>query len=332
MIFYLLIDLVANKIYHEIESFDSASGKIVAWVNVPLLSSSIDTVLYMYYGNPSCVNQENVEEVWDTNFKMVHHMNEFSGDIIDSTDNNVNSISIGGSPAYMQLGKIGNCIIFDSGSMDYFNMGNTVDMGTSDYSLECWAKTTQQNVRGGVISKRRWSGQDGLYDGYRLWFDRVDDEYGLPTATINDVDTKTDGRVESDRAYNDGSWHYIAASFDRDSATGGKIFIDGVQSGDSVNLLSYTSSISNPRNLVIGADSQPTLYFDGSIDEIRISSVDRSEAWIKTSFNSMNDPSSFMKCAKPVSKKYDKYLSNLDFYDDSPLCFQILMILYQLFL
>jgi hypothetical protein len=49
---------VANRLYHEVEFFDGSNGELVAWVNVPSLSSSVDTVLYMYYGNPSSSSQQ----------------------------------------------------------------------------------------------------------------------------------------------------------------------------------------------------------------------------------------------------------------------------------
>ena len=40
----------STKLSHEIEKFDSSTGNLVAWVKVPNLSSSTDTILYMYYG------------------------------------------------------------------------------------------------------------------------------------------------------------------------------------------------------------------------------------------------------------------------------------------
>ncbi|GAI07252.1 unnamed protein product, partial [marine sediment metagenome] len=49
-----------TKLSHEIEEFDDSIGKLVAWVKVPTLSSSTDTDIYMYYGNSSASNQQNV--------------------------------------------------------------------------------------------------------------------------------------------------------------------------------------------------------------------------------------------------------------------------------
>ncbi|MBE3123080.1 MAG: DUF2341 domain-containing protein, partial [Thermoplasmata archaeon] len=45
-----------HKLNHEIELYTNAAGHLVAWVNVTTLSSTKDTILYMYYGNPSCGN------------------------------------------------------------------------------------------------------------------------------------------------------------------------------------------------------------------------------------------------------------------------------------
>ncbi|MCK5301369.1 MAG: DUF2341 domain-containing protein, partial [Thermoplasmatales archaeon] len=61
------------KLDHEIELFNDTSGELVAWVNVPSVSSIVNTKLFMYYGNPSCASQENIEAVWDSSFVMVQH-------------------------------------------------------------------------------------------------------------------------------------------------------------------------------------------------------------------------------------------------------------------
>ena len=58
-----------TKLPHEIESY--SSGALTAWVNVPSVSSTDNTTLYMYYGNASSTSQQNVNGVWDSNFKAV---------------------------------------------------------------------------------------------------------------------------------------------------------------------------------------------------------------------------------------------------------------------
>jgi hypothetical protein len=65
-----------TKLSHEIESFNDENGELIAWVNVPELSPSTDTDIYLYYGNPTCANQEDITNVWDNNFRMVQHMDD----------------------------------------------------------------------------------------------------------------------------------------------------------------------------------------------------------------------------------------------------------------
>jgi len=72
----VFIDDSGIKLEHEIELFNGTNGELVAWVNVPSLSSIVDTNLHMYYGNPSCSSQQNPEDVWDSSYVMVQHLNE----------------------------------------------------------------------------------------------------------------------------------------------------------------------------------------------------------------------------------------------------------------
>jgi len=82
-------DKAGSVLSHEIERFDDVTGGLVVWVNVPCISSLESTSVYMYYGNPSCGNQEDVGGTWSSDFMTVHHLDEgwstTSGHFIDST-------------------------------------------------------------------------------------------------------------------------------------------------------------------------------------------------------------------------------------------------------
>ena len=57
-----------TQLDHEIESYDPATGTLVAWVKVPTLSPATDTVLYLYYGNAAAANQQNAAAVWSNGY------------------------------------------------------------------------------------------------------------------------------------------------------------------------------------------------------------------------------------------------------------------------
>jgi len=78
---------------HEIELFDNSSGHLIAWVKIPQLSSSSNTLLYMYYGNAGATNQQNIPGTWDSNYTAVWHFNNNS--LADSTSNGYDGTNTG---------------------------------------------------------------------------------------------------------------------------------------------------------------------------------------------------------------------------------------------
>src|SRR3989344_7888436 len=81
-----------TKLDHEIEKYASSSGNLIAWVEVPTLSVTQDTILYVYYGGPSSgATNQNPTGVWDSNYKGVWHLSQgdstASAFYTDSTSN-----------------------------------------------------------------------------------------------------------------------------------------------------------------------------------------------------------------------------------------------------
>ena len=56
-----------TRLDHVIETWDSATGTITAWVSVPLLSSTTDTRLFLYYGNAGASDAQDSEAVFGPN-------------------------------------------------------------------------------------------------------------------------------------------------------------------------------------------------------------------------------------------------------------------------
>jgi len=64
-----------TKLSHQVEKYTSSSGNLIAWVKTNLSSSS-NTILYMYYGNSTASDQSDTANVWDSNYKLVQHLDE----------------------------------------------------------------------------------------------------------------------------------------------------------------------------------------------------------------------------------------------------------------
>ena len=259
-----------TKLDHEIESYNSGTGALVAWVRIPTLSYNTNTTIYMYYGNSGASTQQNATGVWDSNYVAVWHMNQASGTLLDSTANN-NDVTAAGTPDYAQAGKTGTSINFD-GSTEYFS-GTITNIPTANtyYTIETWYNIDTTGNRGFVgwgaygttrqVTALRTNSSTG-YSHY--WWG--DDH--APSQTIST-----------------GTWTYAAAQF------------DGTTRRTIHNATIYTNTPTGTHNAASTnfriASTNSAEYFDGKLDEVRISRVGRSTDWLATSYNSQNSPSTF---------------------------------------
>jgi hypothetical protein len=273
-------DNVETKLDHEIESYNNTDGHLVTWVNANL-SSTVDTMLYLYYGNPGASNQENPLAVWDSGFKAVWHFDETSGTVYDSTSNNNDGTYTGSSQN--AAGKIDGTDNFD-GTDDCTNVGSsgTLDL-TGDLTIEAWIypRTWGENNWGRILGRRKDSpaqGYEFVLDnnptgGERLWFAAM----GLPQ--YNSYSTNHSITLNT--------WQHVVVT--RTSTTGEvKFYVNGMASGTG----SMASIPSAPGvNTFVGIrGTDLTREFNGLIDELRASNSVRSPEWISTEYNNQNSP------------------------------------------
>jgi Domain of unknown function (DUF2341) len=62
---------------YEIETYSSSTGQLTAWVNVPSLSSTSDTIIYQYFGNANAPPTVSGSATWDQHFMGVWHLSTF---------------------------------------------------------------------------------------------------------------------------------------------------------------------------------------------------------------------------------------------------------------
>ncbi|MEM2779950.1 MAG: DUF2341 domain-containing protein [Candidatus Bathyarchaeia archaeon] len=265
-------DTHANKLPHEIESYNPSIGRLIAWVNVPQLSPIEDTVLYMYYGNPNAENQQKPVNVWDSNFVMVQHFEETSGTRKDSTANGNNATPYG--TVTKTSGKIGPADSFNSNGYLRIPEGFlptsaiTVELWIKPYSYSTttWTKyintgpTTTRGITGGQtsLSSDRWA--------LTLTWD-------CGTKSLS-----TGGRPS------DYNWIYLAVTWNGSYAT-------AYYNGLKVNEAAVTGTPDwIGKALYLASNHQGGERFNGAIDEVRISNIARSEAWIKTCYNNQQNP------------------------------------------
>ncbi len=127
---------------YERERYSSTTGELNAWVEVPTLDTTSNTVIYMFYGKASVTtSQENITGTWDTNYKEVMHFSEYSGQHQDSTVNNNDSTAVTLNNMGTANGKIAGADDFNGTSNSVtINDAASLDIANTG-TIEAWMRT-----------------------------------------------------------------------------------------------------------------------------------------------------------------------------------------------
>ncbi len=290
-----------TKLLHQIESYEASTGKCVAWVRIPTLSYSVDTDIYMYFGNPDVSTSQDTFEVWDSNYKAVWHLREnpagAAPQIKDSTVNIRNGTTEGGMTVNNQVpGKIDGCLTFE-GQNDDIKFGNLTAVNSADaLTVSAWIKVMNLGKDCEILSK----GAHVANDPFLFWYDTSTTIGGRAHTLSGQVGTGGAQTIEygSANRINDNNWHYVVLTFVGSSAAGLRGYVDGTE--DPTYSPAPTVNIPRIQNstweVYIGkstATASPGYYFQGFMDEVRLSVISRSADWIKTEYNNQCTPESF---------------------------------------
>jgi predicted glutamine amidotransferase len=284
---FVFTDANEAKLSHEIETYESGTGHLVAWVKIPLLSSTTDTVLFMYYGNPSSANQQDTVAVWGSSDKMVLHLDEKTGTHYDSTVNGnngtpYNAVTQGAS------GKIDGADTFDGGN-DYVQVAHssTLTGYTTSFTASFWLRLSDISRRQAILNK----------------YDSVGNQRGW---YIEFLTTAAYGKVlgffgsQNGLAYQEwyasfnptaGTWYHITVVWQANTVP--RFYVNGAQVATigTGTIASIFNNVGAP--LYIGRSYTTGRYLLGSLDEIRIASPAPSASWMLTGYNSQSNPLTF---------------------------------------
>jgi hypothetical protein len=287
-----------TKLDHEIESYDETTGELVAWVEVLSLSSSQDTDIYIFYGNADAVDQWNPPPgagVWEPNYVGVWHMEETpanGGTHYDSTwnQNNGTFTDANANSDTNATGQIDGADDFN-GDADYVNTGSGSSLDNIGVkTISAWIRSDDKGDTNPVAAK----GSDDETSG---WYFLVDQVPGRDRLSFiqgwsgNTAEWHTDNLTMTP-----GSMYHVAVTYDRSSTTNDPVlYIDGVSKAVTERF-SPSGSINGDESLnhfIARYYQTAGPYGDGLIDEVRISNIARSTAWIETEHNNQKVNSTF---------------------------------------
>ncbi|MCK5211523.1 hypothetical protein KAJ89_02365, partial [Candidatus Parcubacteria bacterium] len=249
---------------YEREYFNPSTGELTAWIKTDI-SSTTDTVLYMYYGNSAAsTDQATTTGAWSSTYAGVWHLSESVVD--ESSEANAHLDSTAGGNDGDQYGnnempgQIYRGQEFD-GINDYVDIGNT---GSSINTVSFWMKA--DSLSEDIIDLDGGTYTISIVSGVATTTGFVN-----PTIYIDNVATTTI----------DTGWHYMT------------VVTDTAFSVDNFDIARIGSN-----------------YYNGMLDEVRISNTARSAAWVKTQLNNQSNVNNFLSIgsATQVTSFYETTL------------------------
>lgn len=297
IIFYL--NGCVTKLDHQLEDYDSVTGSLSAWVRIPVLSTTSNTSVYMYYGNGTVNSSTSTSSVWASSYNGVWHLTENPGgtapQILDGTSNARHGTSYGSMGAGNSVtGKIGKALSFDE-TNDHIRIPDF--LYGQELTVSFWFNLSEVNGNSYqyLFSHGTWATQNSLnvYMG--------EDNITIPAEIPNRRMLKSNFRDSNDannfdtldagNTLVDGNWHYYTIRIQ--DFGGATIYIDGNA------IITYSvwgaNSFNPTTDIFLGGreDLHAQRYYGGYLDEVRISSVWKTSNWIRTEYNNQNNPAAF---------------------------------------
>jgi len=264
---------------YEIENYDPVTGSLSAWIRIPSVSAVSNTELFLYYGNPEGLPLWDKAGVWSNQYTAVWHMaDDPSGDgpQINDATSLMNHGTTGGGMYVDDLvdGKISRGIQFD-GVDDYAIMpvaGFNTDAGTVELWINLYSMPASTSDYF-FAHRQEEPTTDRAY--LRVW---SDGEWGTGMGDTYDL-------IRGD-TLDTGSWHHLAISWNGLEVIG---FLDGVQDFGPV----LYAALDTVREIYVMTWMPGSESASGTLDELRVSGVDRDSAWIAASYLIQHQPESY---------------------------------------
>lgn len=264
------VDADGALIPHELESTGPTT---VAWIRWPGPETAAITV---YWGNPIAVDSQSPVSVWQDGHEAVWHMG-------DGTDT-LGLHTLGEFGTESIVGHIAQATSFDGNSYMQADDGDSLgSLFAGPATIEAWIylESYGPGGRGRIIDNATdnqpdvgWTFQvraNQPVSAIQFEIGHVGTEAGWSAANVIEV----------------GQWQYVAAVFADGDVL---LYVDGTPR--------QVSSFAGVGMPALDADVPVTLgrvaaqldgFFDGVIDEVRLSTVARDPAWIATQWTSGND-------------------------------------------
>jgi hypothetical protein len=276
----------------ELESWDAATGVIVAHVRIPTVSHTVDTKFYLGYGKASITtDQSNRTGTWNANYGAVYHFGSVTGGFppasvperLRDATTNANTLGNGANFTTGVTGQIGAGL----------DVGNTTQvLAASDtaslhpsaaFTVEAWARAIDYSDYRTMVSKATSS---VMRRNYALFTEITS---GKATISVSQAGVHT--FVVGTSALSTTAFSHIVGAYDGAAL---RIYVNGAQENSTP--LAGAVDTSAADSLWIGCFDYgfgANFPWQKYIDEVRVSNTARSASWILSQYNNQKSSSTF---------------------------------------
>ncbi|VVC71998.1 Concanavalin A-like lectin/glucanases superfamily protein [uncultured archaeon] len=257
--FRVLDSVMANSLAFEIENNTCNTATTIVWVKLPVAKAGLNNVVYAFYGNNTASDGQNKAGVWSNGFSLVYHLSDLS----DSTG--TKNLDNYGGVTDTGVRGIATTAYYYGGVANYssanVNIGLQTIHGPSAVSL--WAKPA--STSGTKYLFTDWCSEWGLYHSGANSYARAYSTTGVDS-------------------FVSGTWYHIAVSHAHPNPgyvnTTIRTFANGAFKYQANWTFTTQNGYTDSQYSIGGDGCYAGTFFNGTIDEVRVSKVARSDDWL----------------------------------------------------
>ena len=277
--------LASSELDYDRRVYNASTGETKAWVRIPNVSSTEDTVIYVFYGNSSISSyQGNASGTWQ-DYYSVYHNEMASGTATDSSGNGRHMTAYG-TPTYQSsTTKLGIYSVEFNGSNNLFYDDTDWNTSTpSEYSMSTWIRyDTFQSAPLGTFGS--------MFDSYVSLFFRGYNSGGTNYFRMRNSTTGVYTTMDVS-PYSADTWYHIVGTWSQ-SENKAYFYINGSEVANQATSGTSSGTPSVQNTMTGYRTTGGSQFMDGWVDEMWYGEKHKSAAMVAAEYSNQNNPSGF---------------------------------------
>lgn len=261
-----------TEYYYEFDNGSWNNNSInYVWVNLTKVYANQDTDFYVYYNNSEASDNQNVQDVWNSHYINVLHLDDLTASTVEDSTWTQNGTKSGqGNPLEITNGKIGEGQNFSSDYIVFTGLTST----TEDYVISFWIYADDDTTAGQYT--------------YSVETGRFTIEY-VSAASAGDIAYYDGGYQQFGVTPSQHDWQHL--TFSLNHTTGDlTMYVNGTLYGV---VKTYVDRNIGDK-VYLGDHYEGGHPTNGLYDEFRVMDANRNASWIETSYHTQNQTTNFL--------------------------------------